>query len=419
MGVMFVNTGRAASRVCYLVSARQQQAFAVSRHHLDAIVTDWIMGENRQVPHARPQPASHLADAPVGRLHLAELRRSLDHLRSLGHPATPALTFHGVRPRLAHPFHESVNHELLSAVRDDVGIDTAVLVIRPLDDVLKSEWNRLIAGRLGNWRFPERDGWRHRWRLDDLLGSQPVDDTVDPNPSTTAAPLDPADEAVRIAGRTGHQAALWDLFAAVFPMTVVLPYRLLVNDPTAAFDAVGRIAGIDYGDHALHGVHLNGLANRFLTYNPVTIDLRLPGVARQVEFRFELADVADVDEDWGRLVDTDVDCSSLLAPIADAFDGPLILAARQDQLAELDQPTRRLLRDPIVLRTMAERVAPAWVRNFQVATQRYRDAAVTAVPAPASDVFEQTLAEDRQRMDAILRDPSVVLTASGRSTPSP
>ena len=290
MSFMIVNTGRAASRAFYLNLRAQTEVLSFSRDQFDQAVTDFIT-----------------AQSTAG---LESIAAAIDAAATIDDSApTVGLVFHGVRPRLGFPFESQQHIELLTFVRDRIGIDTIFLSVREPADVLRSEMNRRLAAMVGDWAFPDIGmGWAASFTPSDIsaLRGWPI-----PQPLEIETDLDVGYQAMatQIAERSGKVASLFGLFASVFLHVHLVSYEDFVESPAHTFDRMAALAGFAFDTPALVGTPLNGLTNRFLVYNPITLDL---GPGRRVRFRFEVEGVIGLCDDWGVHLPLDVDTSDAM-----------------------------------------------------------------------------------------------------------
>ena len=380
MSFMIVNTGRAASRAFYLNLRAQTEVLSFSRDQFDQAVTDFIT-----------------AQSTAG---LESIAAAIDAAATIDDSApTVDLVFHGVRPRLGFPFESQQNIELLTFVRDRIGIDTIFLSVREPADVLRSEMNRRLAAMVGDWAFPDIGmGWAASFTPSDIsaLRGWPI-----PQPLEIETDLDVDYQAMatQIAERSGKVASLFGLFASVFLHVHLVSYEDFVESPAHTFDRMAALAGFAFDTPALVGTPLNGLTNRFLVYNPITLDL---GPGRRVRFRFEVEGVIGLCDDWGVHLPLDVDTSDAMASVSEAVAAPIGLGVDTEDLAGLVPAEQRVALGSA--RAIVDVLGRVFAANCDVMDEVYRQQVyLAAVPDSALETFMEVNAEDISATEKLLR----------------
>ena len=378
---MVVNTGRAASRAFYLNLRAQPGMYVPSRHDLDRAVSGVIDGND----------TSEL-DALTAAYVMATRR---EPVRPVG------LVFHGVRPRLAYPFHTDANRALLAALRDRFEIDHVFMVVRDPLDVFASEMNRRRAGAAGDWRFFDFGlGWLNHYRLDQIE-TLPTDphcrklDHLGPEDSGTLA------TAREVAIRTGKAGALVDLFASVFNDVHVLAYSGLTTNPDATFEMMGRISGWRFAERSLASTKLNGLANRLLVYNPITLDLG----GTRVRFRFEVEAALELCEDWGSQVRLPVECGGSLTRVESLVGSPVGLGVDRSDLARLPTSIQTAVTSEGFAHHLLTSIGPTYESSFVRTEEVYRrDVYRTVWPERFVDAYERVNGDDIARCQRLIAE---------------
>jgi hypothetical protein len=414
MSFMIVNTGRAASRAFHLNLRAQPEVWSCSRIQFDSAV------------------------------HRLARRRDSDPLEALAHsfrsigtlmPTAPTfgVVFHDVG-KLSKPLVSESNTACLSSVRSALGIDTVFLVVRDPRESLVSELNRELAERAGYWSFPALGlPWKDVFTPAEI--AEP--DDVPPGLPAAAAHGDHELETMvrEISARVGKLFSLYRLFAGVFPNVHVIPYASFVEDPRGVFERIGARAGFRFSETSLLHTKLNGLSNRILNFNPISVaigpDRRSTGIRDRVvsriqgrsavrrplrsdgrvRFRFEVSAVIPLCQDMGIFEPVAMDCSAQLPQVAKDLGAPVGLGVDLDDVAALAPCDRALARDPRFIEALLAGVAPAFGRNYEIAKSHFRNHVyVDELPAGAFEIYWQQNGDEYQRlMDELAKAPNLVL----------
>lgn len=400
---MVVNTGRTASRAFYLNLRAQPDPVVCSRTGFDFVTSCFI---------------SYHVKKP-----LRDLIRTYDaSSRLAGEPPLWGIVFHGVRPRLAYPFDSERNRALLTAVRDELNVHTVFLPVRDPEAVFLSELNRRLATTLGDWVFPERSlGWQRRFRLQDLARlettvGQPLGDAT--HRSEDIEPL-----ARDMATRTGKSFSIYRLFKSVFPRVYLIPYERFLERPREVLQLLAQAAGFRFANNALADIRLNSLANRLLCYNPITLHMRddaLPGRFKErfagllrrggsfphgpydVRFRFEIAEVIELCDDWGTYVPLDVDCTEALPRVAEDLSAHIGLGVNIRDLAALAPSERALVQNPRFLSDLVSAIAPVFEANYEHTKAHYRGLYFNELPPEARKILWEVNGRECEQIRELL-----------------
>jgi hypothetical protein len=414
MSFLIVNTGRAASRAFQLILRTQPEVWSCSRRDFDR--------------------AAHRLARRKDAEPLQALARSFQTIRTLM-PVAPTFgaVFHDVG-KLARPMLDENNTACLAAIAYEFDIDTAFLVMREPRDALLSELNRELAEKVGFWSF---SAIGLPWK--DVLTPAEIA-RVEPPSHATPTPVTHTDEELErlvreISARVGKLHSLYRLFAEVFANVHIVPYASFIEDPRGVFERIGARAGFRFSETSLLHTKLNGLANRILNFNPVSVaidpDWRPAGIRERVarrilghseggaplrgdgtvRFQFEIADVISLCQDMGTFEPVSMDCSARLPQIAKDVGAPIGLGVDRDDLAALSPQDYAMVRDPRFVEALLERVAPAYAHNYAIAKSHFKSQIyVDELPAGALEIYwEQNGDEYHRLMDALAKAPDLVL----------
>jgi hypothetical protein len=357
MSFLVVNTGRAASRAFYLNLKRQEGVLSLSRYALDGAIKRYLR-KNRAARLRRFVKAYQLS-------------REL-----LGRDVVPGLVLHDYFP-IDHPRIKKA----LEFLRDELSIETVFFPVRPPRGFVRSQLNRSLADRAGDWAFDQTQGaWRSSYTLEDLaaLARRPADP---PGPIADVPAFD-AEElramALAFAKSTGKVHSLFRLFQSVFSDVRYVDYEDFVEHPSETFRRMAAVGGFRFEDESLVHVKLNSLVNRLLSYNPICVihprTSRFPRRHRpHVRYRFELSDVLPLCDDWGHYEKLEVDCSEYLGPIEADFGSRLAVGISLEDVRNYSDLEGELLRDPGFVGRMLQGVAPIFVQNYARSREFYRE----------------------------------------------
>lgn len=393
MTFMIVNSGRAASRAFYLNLRAQGRLLLCSRHELDAAVVHSLeTGDLSRISRlARTMEATDLLG-----------------LRNEGR----GLVFHGARPKLRLPFGHEDNVRLLTAIRDQLGIEVVFFVVRQPEDVLRSEINRRLAEIAGDWSFPSSAlGWHRPFTLEQVAAlrneTPPALPTPRLNPDVDFAAL-----TRDISVRTGKPFALFKLFDRVFPHAFVIRYEDFVGDAAGILQRIAERAGFAFDHEALAETKLNGLGNRLLTYNPAMVALDDPpgSTGAVVRYRLEIRAAVELCDDWGQLDPLDVRLPPSLAEVEADVGTDLGLGISRADTAPLASSHHALVRDPEFAQGILDAIGELFARNYRFMKTLYKDQIyVNEVPHEALSVFRAANRDDYERMETVLQGTRNVL----------
>jgi len=411
MSFLIVNTGRAASRAFYLNLRAQPGLLTCSRTQFDNMVTRYICLNFK------------------GNIH--SLARTVQTARRITESPLPhGIVFHGARPRLAYPFNSRRNKALLTAVRNELGIDSVFLVIRDSEKCFLSELNRRLAKPLGDWKFPENQlGWKKTFSVEDLADIKSrriphrdpcLKDQLKPNMDISAL-------ARKSSVRTGKLFAMYQLFHSVFPEVYLIRYERFLENPRSIFDQIASKIGFRFSDYSLAEIKLNSLSNRLLIYNPVTLslagtDTRWGGnwhtsfsrfalrQGRQVRLRFEIQNVIQLCDDWGVYQPLGPDCSKALPHVANDLGGRIGIGVHVDDLFSLSSSDRALIQNRNFLEELIEALAPVFEKNYDHSKTLYKSTYFTELPTEAKRIFWEINGEENKKMKSIIeKNPDILL----------
>ena len=395
MSFMIVNTGRAASRAFSINLYDQPAVTAFPRYDFDQVAKAFIAKKN-------PKP-------------LARLGQRMSALNEVtGHRANLGIVFHGMRPKLAHPFDSDINVRFLKAVRSQLGIESVFLVIRDPETLMLSELNREAARPEGNWSFEAgRRSWHDSYSLSDMkrIGArQPTAEAQQRHP----VGIDVEAASRKLAERTGDFHTVWTLFSKVFEQIYIVPYTSFLTDPNATMEAIGKKAGVPMIPSPLAQAKLNSLSNRLMIYNPVVLSMQefssSPGKgamptglfkrqpARSVRFRFELRDVIRYCSDWGQYVPANVEGAGTFEKIEKDVGHPIGLGLHLEDLQHIDQDFRSLITQQAFLEEFMETFSGIFNANYEFYRDFYKSSVnYDELPETARSIF---LEKNRKSIDA-------------------
>lgn len=383
MSFLIVNSARAASRAFHLNLRRQPGIMAFSRHQFDRATRQYIRLNNRVPLNELLKIWRTARDASGDRLQLG-------------------MTHHAPRLDLVQPYESAINQSFLRYVRDGFGINHIFFVVRPAEEAFLSELNRAIAKRLGDWTFVSKNNsWPRRVPLESAMKLElPMQD------ETIQTRL-PEQEMVALAheatANIGKVFDLYHVFKSVFSNVHLIPYSRLISEPHELFAEIADIAGFEFADHTLVDVKLNGLANRLLLRNPLTVladniaylknrfhprslirRSRVP-----LELRFELRDAIEVCNDWGNHVPLDLDCTELLPTVHEDLKTPLGLGLEVSGYGRLSSAARTIWQSPVFLSDFIGSIAPVFDRNYALTRSVYRATYLQSAPNDLLGLFRE------------------------------
>lgn len=374
---MMLCTGRSASRAFYLNFKNQSSVVAMSRIQLDHMITAFIKNNDS-----------------------SDLDRISDSYRTFssleGNAQQLCLVFHGVRRLLEYPFNSERNRELLSRLRDAFDIKVVFFPVRDQNAVFVSELNRILAQKVGDWKFPEKKlGWKTQISMGDIAefaGREPPP----PKPPKIKYWGRISSLAKKISERTGKIHTLHTLFSSVFDDVVIIDYEKFLDDPAYTFGAIANKAGFQLDRTNLFDIKLNSLTNRLLFRNPI----RLQAFDKVVRYRVELKAVQPLCDDWGNYISLTIPETESVATIAREMGSEIAFGICDDDLTELSRFERQILTDPVFVEDLAGSLLPTFVTNFLAMKDYFQNTLYfREAPAKAAAIFQSANSEEIERMN--------------------